>query len=346
MMQHQAMTQDQGRAQHQAMTQHQGMTQDQGRTRHQGRTQHQGLASQHETAAASVPPAGRRYDVAGRQLMLHRSGTGGPAVVILPGASAVGLDYLNIHDRISEFTTSVLYDRGGTGWSDPAALPRSAADVVTELRDLLHAAGVPGPYLLAGHSLGGAYARRFAQLFPAEVAGLLYLDAFYEDTDAFMPERLHLARVRPPQPGRFQQVLLRPFLRRMYRRMFAAWPDGIRQVLIERHVSRPWWQVGVLERSNMPQLAAELHNGGPLPSVPSIVLTALGTDPGMRLLMSGRSLREMTAAKRRLYAALAAEGGHGELRVLDGARHSTLTIDAAGEVVQAARDLHARATGR
>jgi hypothetical protein len=35
--------------------------------------------------------------------------------------------------------TSVLYDRGGTGWSDPAALPRTAAEVATELHDLLRA---------------------------------------------------------------------------------------------------------------------------------------------------------------------------------------------------------------
>src|SRR5580704_8387745 len=128
----------------------------------------QELDRQHETPGTDAPPAGRWYEVGGRRLMLHRSGTGGPAVVILPGASAVGLDYLNIHDR------------GVTGWSDPVDLPRSAADVAAELHDLLRAAGVPGPYLLAAHSLGGAYARRFAQLFPGDVAGFLYLDAFYE----------------------------------------------------------------------------------------------------------------------------------------------------------------------
>jgi len=105
--------------------------------------------------------------------MLHRSGAGGPAVVFVPGASAVGLDYLNIHDRISEVTTSVLYDRGGTGWSDRAERPRTAAEVATELRDLLRAADVPGPYVLVAHSLGGTYVRRFAQLFPDQVAGLV-----------------------------------------------------------------------------------------------------------------------------------------------------------------------------
>ena len=294
--------------------------------------------------SSDAPPIGRRYDVGGRQLMLHRSGTGGPAVVILPGASAVGLDYLNIHDRISEFTTSVLYDRGGTGWSDPVDLPRSAAAVATELHDLLRAAGVPGPYLLAAHSLGGAYARRFAQLFPSDVAGFLYLDSFYEDTDTYLPQRLHLANLRQPDPGRLGQALMRPFARRMYRQMFAAWPDGLRQLLVERHISAAWWQVGVRERSTMPQLADELHHGGPVPDRPSVVLTATGIDPGLRLLMSPRSLRAMAEGNRRLYDALAASVTHGELRTLQDARHSTLTIDQADAVAQAARDLLAAAT--
>lgn len=294
--------------------------------------------------SSDAPLIGRRYAVDGRQLMLHRTGTGGPAVVILPGASAVGLDYLNIHGRISEFTTSVRYDRGGTGWSDPVDLPRTAAEVATELRDLLRAAGVPGPYLLAAHSLGGAYARRFAQLFPDQVAGFLYLDTFFEDTDSYLPERLHLANVRQPDSGRLGQALLRPFARRMYRQMFAGWPDGVRQELIDRHLSTAWWQVGVRERSSMPQLAEELRGGGPVPDRPSIVLAALGIDPGLRLLMPPASLRAMTEGNRRMYAALAASSSHGELRLLDDARHSTLTIDQAGAVVQAARDLLARAT--
>ena len=69
------------------------------------------------------------------------------------------MDYLNIHNRVTELTTSVLYDRAGTGWSYPAELPRTAAEVTDELRELLHTAGVPGPHLLIGHSLGGAYTR-------------------------------------------------------------------------------------------------------------------------------------------------------------------------------------------
>src|ERR1700678_1691896 len=117
-------------------------------------------------AISPSPPVGRRYEAAGRQLALHRAGAGGPSAVFLPGAGLIGLDYLNIHTEVAGSTTSVIYDRAGTGWSDPIALPRKAAAVAEELRSLLRAAQIPPPYVLVATSLGGAYARRFAQLFP------------------------------------------------------------------------------------------------------------------------------------------------------------------------------------
>ena len=114
-----------------------------------------------------APPIGRLYDVTGRRRLLHRSGTGSPAVVFFPGAGLVGPDSLTVQGRAAELTMSVLFDHAGTGWSDPVELPRTAA-------------GVPDPYLLVGHSLGGIYSHRYAQLFPVEVAGLLLLDPAHE----------------------------------------------------------------------------------------------------------------------------------------------------------------------
>ncbi len=70
---------------------------------------------------------------------MHRKGTGGPAVAFLPGASAIGLDYFGVQQGVSEFTTAMVYDRGGTGYSDPMTLPRSAAEVAREFRALLRA---------------------------------------------------------------------------------------------------------------------------------------------------------------------------------------------------------------
>ena len=285
-------------------------------------------------------PLGRFYRVQGRRLLLHRSGNGGPAVVFLPGAGLVGLDYLNVHDRVCEFTTSVLYDRGGTGWSDTAELPRTAAQVATELHELLRAADVPAPYVLVAHSIGGAYARRYAQLFPEEMAGMVYLDAFHEDWDAYLPERLHL---RPlDEPGTLQLRSTRLLAGGYYRRMFQQWPGEVRGPLLDGHLDLAWLRAGARERSNQPQLRDELGAGGAVSDVPLIALTALGIDPGMRVFLPRRVLLALNAGKRRLHEALAASVAGGEHRTLDDARHSTIHLDCPDAVTQAVRDLWRR----
>ena len=289
------------------------------------------------TRLARQAPLGRFCDINGRSLFLHRSGTGGPAVVFLPGASAIGLDYLNIHNRVRQFTTSVLYDRGGTGWSASVDLPRTLADVAVELRELLRAADVPAPFILVAHSLGCAYARRFVQLFPEEVAGVVYLDGFHEDWETYMPPLRH-----QKVPGAVVLRLVCLLSRGVYRRMFASWPREIREPLVAHHLTHASQRVGALERSNQPEWRDELKAGGPVPDVPSIALTALGIDPAMRLLMSPKALRQLYTGKQRLYDALAASVSHGEHRILSAARHSTIATDCPDAVTQAVRDLWQR----
>jgi hypothetical protein len=132
---------------------------------------------------------------------------------------------------------------------------------------------------------------------------------------------------------------MRPMMRRMYKRMFAGWPDGMGEMLAARHVSAGWWQAGVRERSNLPQVADELKGGGDLPDVPVIVLAATGIDPGLRLLLPPKAQRAMADGNRRLYTDLAGSVTRGEYRPLEGARHSTLTTDRPDDVVRAVRDL-------
>lgn len=290
-------------------------------------------------ADGSAPPLGQFYRVGGRRLLLHRAGRGTPPVVFVPGSSAVGLDYLNVHDQVRTFTTSVLYDRAGTGWSDYVGLPRSATEVATELHEVLRAAEVDGPYVMVAHSLGGAYVRRFAQLFPADAAGLVCLDAFYEEWDAHFPRHLHLPKRRQPQLGPIQLKVVRRFARRLYRRMLADWPDGIREPLTERHLSAEWLRAGARERSNLAALRDELKRGGAVPDVPLIALTALGADPGQALFLSRKALREMEAGKRSLNAALAHSVSSGEHRALADARHSSIHIDRPDAVIRAIKDV-------
>jgi len=294
------------------------------------------------SATRRPPPLGRLFDVEGRRLMLHRSGKGGPTVVFLPGAGLVGLDYLNIHEQAARFTTSVIYDRGGTGWSDDVALPRPAAAVAAELRSLLRAAGAPSPYILVGHSLGGAYARRYAQLFPGEVAGLLLLDPAHEGYDA-APRQSVAAQLR--QILAILPVLanLKGFYRPMFERMLAAWPDDVRKQLVEYHLRA--WRRGLQEAKTLStDVMTELRGGGGRPEAPMIVLTAMGIDPFMAAFAAEPYLRELNTLKRDFYDAFARSAPRGEAREVMDAGHSTLHTDRPDAVVAALRDLLAATT--
>ncbi|WP_431920190.1 alpha/beta fold hydrolase [Nonomuraea jabiensis] len=287
-----------------------------------------------------TPPLGRRYEVGGRRLFLDRAGTGAPAVVILPGAAAMGLDYLNLHQQVGTFTTSVIYDRGGTGWSAPTRLPRTAAEAADELYDLLRAAGVPGPYVLVGHSLGGLHARRFAQLHPGEVAGLVALDILYEEWDAYVPEPFRLAQAQALDESVTEiPAELVEGARALLNGMFTSWPADIREALVARHLDPAAFADGMRERANLAELAEEVRNGGQVPDVPLIAFTAQGIDPGQELYLPAEMLRRQNEAKLAMYADLAASVTRGENRVLENASHSWIHIEGADAVLKGIQDL-------
>jgi pimeloyl-ACP methyl ester carboxylesterase len=282
-------------------------------------------------------PSARFYDVGGRQLMLYASGTGGPVVVFLPGAGVTGLGYLNLHEQASRFATSVLYDRAGTGWSDHVQLPRSATEVADELRLLLRVAGVPAPYVFVGHSLGGIYARRFAQRFPAEVAGLLFLDPGHEDYTTKLPTPSLFERLRTSL-ALFRALLqLRRHYRGFFERMFADWPAPVRDLLFEYHLTS--WRIGLKEAKNFESICGEVRRGGDMPDVPLIVLTGMGIDPFRALFATDASQRRLNEVKLAINGAIASSVPHGEHRVLENASHATFHVDRPDAVVQAIRDL-------
>ncbi|MFD0169595.1 alpha/beta fold hydrolase [Streptomyces decoyicus] len=295
------------------------------------------------SSARLAPPVGGFQEIDGRRIFVHRSGSGGPAVVFLPGAGAVGLDYFGVQQEVSQFTTAVVYDRGGTGYSDPLPLPRTAAAVATELRELLRAQNIPAPYVLVPHSLGGFYAHRFAQLYPQDVAGLVWLDAFHRDWDDFMPPAAGLAAVEQMAPDREQLEKMRPALREMSAALLAGYPEHVRQALIEAKVSDEWTDVGIAERTKLAALATELRDGPGIPDVPVVALSVVGTDPGQQALASERTWREMNDGRTRLDAALVSTVSHGEQRILSDTAHHRLCFDRPDAVVQAIRDVVERA---
>ena len=53
--------------------------------------------------------------------------------------------------------------------------------LVRELRRLLTSARIAPPYVLVGHSFGGLIIRAFARAFPADVAGLVFVDPLHPE---------------------------------------------------------------------------------------------------------------------------------------------------------------------
>jgi pimeloyl-ACP methyl ester carboxylesterase len=63
------------------------------------------------------------------------------------------------------------------GFSDPSPAPRDGIAIADDLDRLLTAAAVPGPYVLAGHSMAGLRLRQFAARHPDQVSGVVLIDA-------------------------------------------------------------------------------------------------------------------------------------------------------------------------
>ena len=117
-------------------------------------------------------------DVGGHKLRLQVAGTGTPTVVLDYGLGGSIGNWSDVFREVAHFTRVVVYDRAGYGKSDPGPEPRSQTQIATELHTLLHRANIAPPYVLVGHSLGGANVRAFAYLFREEVAGLVFVDPF------------------------------------------------------------------------------------------------------------------------------------------------------------------------
>jgi pimeloyl-ACP methyl ester carboxylesterase len=274
--------------------------------------------TQEQQPPDGAPPLGKLYDVgAGRRLMLHRAGMGTPAVVVEAGAGAFGLDYLNICELCAKRTTCVLYDRAGSGWSDPVQGSRSALQIVTDLRDGLALAGVKSPYLMVGHSLGGLLVRAFAQHFPDDVVGLVLIDPQAEGIP--LPEAGDETVVQ----AMVDELRRNPGIARVwYPGLFAEWekmPARVRERLIARHLDPDHAIAGLRDMQSARRIQEDVTNGPALPDIPITILTGMQIDP-----MPGTSDEDEVAfnkIKLEAHAALVNSVPQGEHRVLQDAGH-------------------------
>lgn len=135
-------------------------------------------------AQPSQQPSGSLIGVGSYRLFIDCTGAAKsfPTVVLLSGAGSPASIWRKVQPGVSQFARVCSYDREGMGRSDiHIPIRQTVFQISDDLHTLLANAGVPPPYILVGHSIGGIYARQFARDYPSEVAGLVFVDSADEE---------------------------------------------------------------------------------------------------------------------------------------------------------------------
>jgi pimeloyl-ACP methyl ester carboxylesterase len=119
----------------------------------------------------------------GRRLFLHCTGQGAPTVILEGGFAATSGAWFKVQPVVAQKTRVCSSDRAGYGQSDPGPFPRDGLAVARDLNQALIRAGISGPYVLVGHSVGALYMRIFADLRPDDVVGMVLVDPSIEYQD-------------------------------------------------------------------------------------------------------------------------------------------------------------------
>ena len=290
--------------------------------------------------ARRYPPPGEMIDVGGYRLHVNVMGErhGGPAVILENGGGGFSPQWGWVQPAVAEFARVVAYDRPGTGWSETSPEPIEAVEASEALYTALQAAGVPGPYVFAGHSMGALMARTFAKLYPGEVVGLVLVDS----------RPVNWAEVFPDGGGEANPVVFRllgvlnrlgiPRLVGVADSQAAGLPPAAYEQAAALSYS-PHHVGGMFPDGMIGDSAAEFVAAGEdLDGLPLIVLSAGAADESF-----GEEVRPRFTATHEEIASLSREGEH---RTVAGANHLTIVTrqEYATEVVEAIHDVVSRAS--
>lgn len=135
------------------------------------------------SARTGVEAPGRFVTVDGERVhVISRGGTDGPSVVFENAMACPSTEWSWVTEMLPPGIPWVAYDRPGLAWTPGLRGAGLTAELhARRLAALLRTLGLPPPYVLVGHSVGGLLVRSFAARHPDLVAGLVLVDASHPD---------------------------------------------------------------------------------------------------------------------------------------------------------------------
>jgi len=142
-----------------------------------------------KTLTPVVAPPGQMVDIGGYKLHINCAGPDNdlPTIVVESGQGTPSLAYHWLQKDLSRTGKICLYDRAGVGWSEASDFPRDSKQISTELHTLLNKANIKRPFVFAGHSIAGFHMRVYTDMYPDDVAGIVFIDSSHPN-QMEMPE--------------------------------------------------------------------------------------------------------------------------------------------------------------
>jgi pimeloyl-ACP methyl ester carboxylesterase len=142
-------------------------------------------ASLNASEHAALTPYGQEVTIDAGDINVYRNGGSGPTMVLLSGygTSAPAIDFAPLIRELDAFDV-VVVEGFGYGYSDLDVGERTIENITAELHEVLAKLQVDEPVILIGHSVGGVYARYYANAYPEEVAAIVGIDPMAATTSS------------------------------------------------------------------------------------------------------------------------------------------------------------------
>lgn len=139
----------------------------------------------------------------GRTINLVCLGHGSPTIILSAGLDAWSVWWWSVQPSLAKRTLVCAWDRAGYGFSSPSSEPQDIVHTTADLERALIRAGIRGPYVMVGHSLGALEALRFTDLHRPSVVGVVLIDPEIPDRaaveDRIAPQFAAMARASGEQ---------------------------------------------------------------------------------------------------------------------------------------------------